>query len=155
MSKSYMPFQDTKVSAEQSMGAIMGLLKDTGFQRVAQVYDNGHERIIAVYEGAEFVFEANSKKISGWLWQRGRITGAEAERRAKNVAWRIVWNQVKNACDLIKWNVVEVAEIFGGQLAFGPDRKKLASFIVEKIHAGEIEGSRMIAGLLPGKDGGR
>ncbi len=157
MSKNYFPFQDTSISADRSIGEIVGLLKEVGFDRIAQIYDQGADAVIAVYRGTEFVFQADSKKIADVLWDRYNghsKTREDFEEQAKRIAWRILWNQVKNQSDVIKYEVAPVSSVFGGYLSFHDQQGKrttLAELITSEIEAGRIEPARMISGLLPRK----
>ena len=143
-----MPYQDTTISPSKSIGQIMEMLTDVGFERVGQMSEKGRHVVLAQHGTSQFRFEANTEKIFNVLYQRR--SRERAELQARRIAWRIIWNQVKNACDAIRYDVVEVADVFGGYLEFStPEgRTTLGRFVAQGVASGAIGSSQSIAGLL-------
>ena len=64
------------------------------------------------------------------------------DAKARRIAWRVLWYQIKVACDIIKYEVQDVVEVFGGNLVYIDPKDgetTLARLIIKQAEAGEIE----------------
>lgn len=142
----YLPFQDTTVNADTSIGNIMSLLAEAKFTKTMHYREGDRVVIAAERDGAMFQFEAHVDRVLARLKSyrsRYRANSREAlERKARNIAWRIVYNQIKNACDIIRYDVGDVAEVFGGYLQMNHPKRgrlSLAEFIISEAAEGRID----------------
>jgi hypothetical protein len=145
-----LPYGNTTVPVARSIGEIMGVLQEVGFTKTAQYCDNGRYVIAAERDGVQFQWEARTAAIIKVLQpkRRGRRRIVDYQGQADRIAWRILWCQIKVACDMIKYEVQDIAEVFGGNLIFEDSRKgkiSLARFIVEQATSGKIQLPRIEA----------
>jgi hypothetical protein len=145
-----LPYGNTTVPVARSIGEIMGVLQEVGFTKTAQYCENGRYVIAAERDGIQFQWEAKTAAIVQVLQaKRRRNYGAvDYEGQARRIAWRILWYQIKVACDMIKYEVQDIAEVFGGNLIFKDPQKgkiSLARFIVEQTTSGKIQLPRIEA----------
>lgn len=144
---SYFPFQNTSISINKSTSDIVELLETLGFDTVAQLSQQSRKIVIATYKGAEFRFEANADEICSALMKgKPRTDRQELKDQSYRIAWRLLWNQVKNSCDVIRYKAADIAQVFGGFLVVNqPDggRVGLAQLIVGEIEAGRMPSSKL------------
>lgn len=157
-----LPFQNTAVSEIKSVSEIVGYLKDVGFQKIAQVSDNGRQLVVASHNGAEFRFEVNLEGVKKVFWDDlGPIVRRKCawpdekkkmeeklEKKALRAGWRLIAYQVKSLHDSIKMGVVEISQAFGGYLTFtGKDGKRqyLSDFIIQNIANGSLQSGQALA----------
>jgi len=129
----YMPYQNTTISERKSMLQVQELLEGAGFDQVATVCEkkSGRRAVIAMYGGAEFRFEIDTVAMREKISKRVRID-------VMKVGWRLMWAQVKETCDGIKWGVITPAQAFSGYLCL-PDGRTVANQVTEAIENGSIK----------------
>lgn len=134
------------------MAQIADMLQGLGFDKVGQLCISGNYRIIAEHDGASFCFEVDVAQIKAVLSKRTYMAQSDLQRRAENIAWRILYNKVKATCDVIKYQVETVGVAFGGYLTWntkdGPI--KLGDVMAKKI-AEKKTSIGAFAGLLEDK----
>lgn len=138
-----LPYGNTTIPATKSIGDIMELLQNIGFNKTAQFYDDGRYVVIAEYNKIQFRWEAQTKGIRAAIEPK-RWTGktVDYEVKARRIAWRVLWHQIKVACDIIKYEVQDVSEVFGGNLVYiDPEHGEttLAKMITRQAEAGAIQ----------------
>ncbi len=145
-----LPYSNTTIPATKSIGDIMELLQDVGFEKTAQLYDNGRHIVMGQYKGIQYRWEARiegihqavlPKRYTGGPSRR-RKTASDYEIKARRIAWRVLWHQIKVACDIIKYEVQDVSEVFGGNLVYiDPEHGEttLAKMITRQAEAGVIQ----------------
>ncbi len=138
----YMPFETTTKSVNDSASRVVALLEDLGFDEVGQFSKKGHKIVIAVHKGIQFRFEANADEIFEVLRSAKPRTNQEWLRsQSYRIAWRLLWNQVKNSCDVIRYKALDIAQVFGGYLVFDhPEHGKvgLAQLITQQVETGKL-----------------
>ncbi len=138
---SYLPYQDTTVSVAKSMAKTIEALEEIGFTKIAQISDDGRRYVVAEHKGATFTFEANIDNIKSVLQSHKQYRIPDLQEKAERVAWRILFNRVKSSVDSLKYQVEELAEVFGGHLSFNQDGQQLylANVIAEQIENGNLQ----------------
>jgi|GEM_PF-5358045 len=144
---SYFPFQNTSISANQSASNIAELLESLGFDTVGQLSRQSHKIVVATYKGAEFRFEANADEIfNAMVKEKPRTDRQWISDQSSRIAWRLLWNQVKNSCDVLRYKAADIAQVFGGYLVINqPDGKQvgLAQLIIDEVEAGRMLSSKL------------
>ena len=138
-----LPYGNTTIPATKSIGNIMELLQDVGFDKTAQLFDNGRHIVMGQYGGIQYRWEARIDGIRQVI-QPKRWTNkvVDYDAKARRIAWRVLWYQIKVACDIIKYEVQDVVEVFGGNLVYIDPKDgetTLARLIIKQAEAGEIE----------------
>lgn len=153
MTTKYLPFMDSEVPADRSQSQILNSLKDLGFERIASLVDNGEYLILAQYKGASFRFSVDVQEIMKAL-QPARMTRGynetKAKAKAERIGWRLMAQQVKASCDLIKYKVNTMAQAFGGNLLVYDKTgagTSLADIIVADVEAGKRPGVHLLENL--------
>jgi len=138
-----LPYGNTTIPATKSIGDIMELLQSVGFDRTMQMFDNGRYVVMGQYKGIQYRWEAQTKGIRSAIEpKRWTAKTIDYDAKARRVAWRVLWYQIKVACDILKYEVQDVTEIFGGHLVyFDQDGKEttLARMITERAKTGEFK----------------
>lgn len=138
-----LPYGNTTIPATKSISDIMALLQDVGFDKTAQLFDNGRHIVMGQYGGIQYRWEARIDGIQQVI-QPKRWTNrvVDYDAKARRIAWRVLWHQIKVACDIIKYEVQDVVEVFGGNLVYIDPKDgetTLARLIIKQAEAGEIE----------------
>jgi len=139
-----LPYGNTTVPATKSIGDIMGLLQTVGFNKTAQFYSDGRHIVLAEHDGIQFRWEAKTGAIIQALQPQRRRTRRTIDYKdqALRIAWRVLWHQIKVACDIIRYEVQDVAEVFGGNLIYNDPKHgeiSLAQYITNEAASGKIQ----------------
>lgn len=151
---SYLPFQDSTVSASRSLGQIVEMLVEMGFSEVAQFTIQGVKSVRAAHNGAVFEFTVSIDSIKQTLQDkrtRGYYSVGDLQARAEKIAWRILYHRVKSTVDAVKYQVETLAQSMGGRLLLTKaDNKSVyfADYVVQKIEEGKISASQLTTPLL-------
>jgi len=144
---SYFPFENTNKSPNQSASDIVELLESLGFETVGQLSQRSRKIVVATNKDAEFRFEANADEIYRVLVDgKPRTDKQHLREQSFRIAWRLLWNQVKNSCDVIRYQAADIAQVFGGYLVINKQdgtQIGLAQLIVSEIEAGRIPSSKI------------
>ena len=137
-----LPYGNTKIPATKSIGDIMELLQAVGFDKTGQLFDNGRHVVMGQYKGVQYRWEARVEGIRRAIEPK-RWTGKtiDYDAKARRIAWRVLWHQIKVACDIIKYEVQDVVEVFGGNLVYiDPEHGEttLARLITRQAKNGDI-----------------
>lgn len=143
----YFPFQNTGISPNQSASHIVELLESLGFDTVGQLSRQSQKIVVATYRGAEFRFVANADEIfNAMVKEKPRTDRQWIRDQSSRIAWRLLWNQVKNSCDVLRYKAADIAQVFGGFLVINqPDGKQigLAQLIIDEVEAGRMLSSKL------------
>lgn len=138
-----LPFENTEVPSERSIGAAIGLLVESGFEKVGQIIAEGETQILAQYRGASFIWSPKCDLVYKAVTnqKRGRYDSVDMKNRARRMAWRLIYFEIKAATDSVKYQAASVAEVFGGRLMVQDHTGKprfYAELITEAIEIGQM-----------------
>jgi hypothetical protein len=112
-----LPYQTTKIAVTRSVEQIKKLLYGVGFNSFGEeLKPDGNIEIVAAIQKdnnpkIEFYFTVNYKQIPD-------LTNAYIDdARAKRIAWRCLYFQVKSLADSIKLGVISMPEAFAGNIS--------------------------------------
>lgn len=147
----YFPMESTKVPVSRSMNDISEMLRAADFETVGTVVERGQPMVYAEREGIRFIFRAQIDYIFDALKpKRNRFDEVALRKKAERIAWRLLHEQVKAACDLVKYEIANVVEVFAGFLVY-PGKagrpERLADVIMEQVQAGGMRSESLVAAL--------
>jgi len=141
----YLPFENTRISAQQSLSEIVGLLNLVGFDDILQATIQGEKFIQAHRDGCTFEFRVHLDNIKDKLSSRrvrGRVNSGDLQAKAERIAWRILRERVKAVTDVIRYEVEDVAHSLGGNLLIKPSGGKsitVGEWLTDNIKNQQLE----------------
>lgn len=152
-----LPFQNTKIEPEQSIGEIAKMLRQVGFDDIAQITSNGQWAVRFGHSGLFFHFQVQPEAIKAKLlanigsrkrqdmsWDKSYKEKIEQQLydQALRMGWRYLREHVKAICDGIKFGAITPAQGFGGHAVLpGPDGTQitLADHLTQAAKDGKLD----------------